>query len=104
MKRYEVQIIAEGTPEQNFRITDTIGDNRIGTCFLSEHAELIADALNNHYDKDKINPDMPASSTNIRTKIAAGIMASLYPQFDHVGLCAEKSVEATDALIKELNK
>lgn len=104
MKRYEVQVIAQGTPEQNFRITDTIGDNRIGTCYYAEEAELICDALNNYCGKDKINPDSSTAIMNIRTEIASRIMANLYPQFEHTELCAEKSVEATDALIKELNK
>lgn len=116
MKRYSVQVIAEGTPEQNFRITDNVGDNRVGTCYNDEHAQLICDALNKSVQAFKVNPHEPAyphgawgqqsgTGMDIRTKIASQMMASLLGvTCNDYELAARNSIEATDALIRELNK
>jgi hypothetical protein len=45
-RRYEIQIMHRADEAKHFRITDTIGDNRVATCFVPDNAQLVVDALN----------------------------------------------------------
>ena len=44
--KYEIQEIVKDGKIDNYRITQVNGDNRVATCYLPEHAELVCTALN----------------------------------------------------------
>ena len=44
--RYTIELIKSEKDGQNYRITDTLSDSRVATCFLKENAELVCAALN----------------------------------------------------------
>ena len=50
--RYSVQTIESKKEGKNYRITDNIGDNRIGTCYDEYNADLICNELNYYADKN----------------------------------------------------
>lgn len=52
--RYEIQTINSQTEGLNYRITDRYSDDRIGTCYLKEHAELICNALNYYENRNQL--------------------------------------------------
>lgn len=48
--RYQAQFIPGGLGRQpaNYRITDTLSDSRVATCFVQENADYVTAALNAH--------------------------------------------------------
>lgn len=58
-KRYEIQTINSPKDGLNYRITDKNGDNRVATCFLKEHADLVCQALNYYEDRNQTTSKAP---------------------------------------------
>ena len=54
-ERYEIQPINSDKEGLNYRIADKHNDDRIATCYLKEHADIVCKALNFYENRYKLN-------------------------------------------------